>query len=134
MRPVTSVQLSKSAHEVIDMDMGYYETQVEKAANGLLHILMESVPLFQYVKYQFFVQAIYLFSGKYTRRFLKSKGQPIIIFVSVGTASARSLFSAAVSSRGLGSFWSFGRAVAQIAKRMALLSLTYFYSDRNRST
>ena len=45
------------------------------------------------------------------------------MFVSVGPDSARSLFSAAISSRGMGAWLSFGGAVSQIAKRMDLLSL-----------
>ena len=57
-------------------------------------------------------QALYLFSGSDMIKRQRSKSQPRIIFISSSPASALSLFSAAISSRGIGSFACFGQAAA----------------------
>ncbi len=70
-----------------------------------------------------FVQAVNLLSGKEMMRRQKLMRHPKIIFSSLSLASADSLFLASISSHGIGSFGSFGHAVAWIASRQAAAHL-----------
>ena len=51
-----------------------------------------------------------LLSWRETRRRFQSKSHPKIILISLAPASAKSLFKAAISSRGMGSEACFGQA------------------------
>jgi hypothetical protein len=69
---------------------------------------------------------IYLCSGRVTVGVLKLNSHPRIIFVSVNPPSAINFSSATISSRGMGSMTSHGRAATLIARAIAASSLLAF--------